>query len=194
MNIRKALLKEHSKRQAVKISRYACQSKSNFKELIQCYLSDNYVLAQRAGYSVSIAGIMQPSLISPYIKELIAVLSQKNVHGAVIRNSLRVLEIIEIPEKYHGRLMQICFQFLEDHSTSIAIKAYSMTIISNLSKKYPEIKSELKLIIEAHWEQASPGFKSRGRKILSEIKKGIKNHNNRNYPMRKCNLYLEKRD
>jgi hypothetical protein len=38
-----------------------------------------------------------------------------------------------------------------------------------LSKTYPEIRAELKLIIEDHWDNETIAFRSRGKKILSEL-------------------------
>lgn len=171
MNIEKELLKEHSKRQADKIANYACRNKENFKKLIQCYLSGEHLLAQRAAWSVSIAARKQPEYILPYIKDLVEILSKKNVHNAVIRNSVRTLETLEIPRKFQGKIMQTCFRFLEDYNTPVATKVFSMTTLYNLSKQYPEIKSELKSVIEDRWEHESAAFKSRGRKVLSQINK-----------------------
>lgn len=171
MDVKKELLREHSKRQAAKIARYACQSKKNFKDLMQCYSSKNYLLAQRAAWSVSIAGRMHPELVAPHIKYLVDVLDRKDVHDAVIRNSVRILETIEIPTRYQGKVMQACFGFLQNYSTPGAIKAFSMTTLYNLSKKYPEIKNELRSIIEDRWEHETPAFKSRGRKVLAAFNK-----------------------
>src|ERR1700678_2330712 len=69
----------------------------------------------------------------------------------------------------HGRVMSICFDFAGDVETPIAVKAFSLTILSNLSKEYPGIRSELKLIIEEQWEQATPAFRSRAGKILKGL-------------------------
>lgn len=93
------------------------------------------------------------------------------MHDAVIRNSVRVLQDIELPEQFHGEVMNVCFQFLEQPATPVAIKAFSLTTLFNLSKKYPEIKPELKLIIEERWEHETAAFHSRGRKILASLEK-----------------------
>ena len=87
----------------------------------------------------------------------------------MIRNSIRVLEAIDIPEKFHGDVMNVCFQFIETPATPIAIKAFSLTTLFNLSKTYPEIKLELKLIIEERRDTETAAFKSRGRKIWSKL-------------------------
>jgi len=171
MNIRKALLEDkiQSRKKALSTTEYACSSNNRFKELMQCFLANEYRLAQRAAWSVSWAARKKPELIKPYIKDLVAQLNRTDVHNAVIRNSVRVLEEIEIPESMHGDVMNACFGFIEKPSVPLAIKVFSLATLFNLSKYYPEIKGELKLIIENNWNNESAAFKSRGKKILSAL-------------------------
>lgn len=171
MIIREELLQEHSRKQALRIAHYACNSPANFRELMQCFLSPEYRVAQRAAWSVSWAALQQPEMIRPYIKDLVACLKRTGHHPALIRNSVRVLEQVDIPKKFHGEVMNACFGFIETPATPAAIKAFSLTILFRLSDIYPEIRQELKLIIENNWETESPAFKSRARKILSALGK-----------------------
>jgi len=173
MNIREELLKEkiHLKTSALKISEYACSSPARFKTLMKCFLANEYRLAQRAAWSVSGAAKKNPAMIRPYIKDLVAQLKRNNVHNAVIRNSVRILEAIEIPEKFHGEVMNACFEFISKPAVPIAVKAFSLTTLFNLSKIYPEIKPELKVIIETNWDNETAAFKSRGKKILQAFSK-----------------------
>ncbi len=169
MQIRLELEKEHSRQQALKIAQYACASKKNFKELMQCYMSDENRISQRAAWSVSWAAMQKPEMIQPYIKDLVTQIKNKQAHPAVTRNAVRVLEKIEIPEIFHGDIMHACFSFIETPATPAAIKAFSLTTLFNLSKEYPEIKPELKLIIEERWDTETAAFRSRGKKILKEL-------------------------
>lgn len=169
MILREEILKEHSKSQALKIASYACESKKNFKELMKCFLDDEYRLAQRAAWSVSWAAQKKPVMILPHLNDLVSVLHKKNVHDAVIRNSVRVLQEIEIPEEFHGEVMDACFKFLEKPSTPVAIKVFALTTLFNLSKFYPEIKPELTLIIEDSLEHETPAFKARAKRILPKL-------------------------
>lgn len=169
MNILQELGVEHSKAQALKIAAYACASKKNFRELMRCFLSDDYRIAQRAAWSVSWAARQQPGMIVPYIAELVAQMQRKDVHNAVVRNSVRILEAIEIPEEFHGEVMNVCFAFIESPATPVAVKAFALTTLFNLSKKYPDIRAELKLVIEERWDMETAAFRSRGRKILKAI-------------------------
>lgn len=169
MNIREELLKEHSKKQALKIASYACSSPKHFKELMNCFLKNEYRIAQRAAWSVSWAAIKNPSIILPFIPRLVNQLERKDVHNAVTRNTVRILQKIDIPPEYHGQVMNICFRFIETPSTPVAIKAFSLTTLFNLSQHYPEIKQELKLIIEERWNTETAAFRSRGKKILAQL-------------------------
>lgn len=173
MNIREELLKEklYLKVDADEITRYACASPEHFKQLMDCFLSNDYRVAQRAAWSVSWAARAKPQLIEPYIKNLVEQLTRTDVHNAVIRNSVRILEAISIPEAYHAGVMNACFAFIEKPGTPAAIKAFSLTTLYNLSAQYPDIKPELALIIKTLWDTETPAFKSRGRKILQALEK-----------------------
>jgi hypothetical protein len=170
MIIRDEILREHSKENALRIANYACLSKKNFKELIKCFLDKEYRVAQRAAWSVSWAARQRPEMIEPYVKELVAQLERKDVHNAVIRNTVRILEDIKIPTEFHGEVMNACFNFIEKPATPIAIKAFSLSTLFNLSKYYPDIKHELKLIIEENWDTETAAFRARGKKILKAIR------------------------
>lgn len=166
LNIIQEIRKGHSRELAIKISEYASASSDRFHELMDCFLSNEYRIAQRAAWAVSIVATKHPSLIQPYIKVLVAQIGRKDVHNAVVRNSLRILQDVEIAEEFHGDVLNACFSFIEDPKILAAVKAFSLTILQNMSKYYPEIKAELKLIIEERWETETPAFKSRATKIL----------------------------
>lgn len=154
MNIREDILQEkiYSKTDALRISEYACSSKNNFEELMQCFLNNEDRLAQRAAWTVSLAVKKNKIIIEPYIEILANQLGRKDVHDALIRNSVRILEAIEIPAALHGQVMNSCFEYIENPLTPIAIKAFSLTTLYNLSKVYKEIRPELKTIIETLYD------------------------------------------
>ena len=170
MNIREKLLKEHSKENALRIAAFASSSAYNFNELMTCFLANEYRVAQRAAWSVSLVARTNPALILPHLKVLVNVLSSTNVHDAVIRNSIRILEDMDVPKEFHGEVMNACFNYIETPRSPIAIKAFSLTTLHKLSKFYAEIKPELKLLIEERWDTETAAFKSRGRKILQVLK------------------------
>jgi hypothetical protein len=166
VNLRNEILKEHSKVQCTKIVEWVGSNQQRFDELFSLFLNDEYRVVQRAGWPVSNCVIAHPALITKHWKKLIDNLKNPNLHDAVKRNSIRLMQDIELPEKYHGEIMGICFRYLESPTEALAVKVFSMSVLGNLAKKYPEIKSELKLLIEDQLPDQTPGFKSRAKKVL----------------------------
>ena len=140
-----------------------------FDELFALFGGNDPVLVQRAAWPMSYAVIDNPSLISKHWKKLLQQLQQPGIHDAVKRNGIRLMEGLAIPEKFHGDVMNICFDFITDPKEKPAIKAFSLTVLYNLSKQYPEIKNELKVVIESQWENESAAFRSRARKMLKGL-------------------------
>ncbi|MBL7703503.1 MAG: hypothetical protein JNM14_14725 [Ferruginibacter sp.] len=171
MNLRQEILKEHSKAQCTKIVKWVGSSQSRFDELFNLFLNDEYRVVQRSAWPVSYCVDAHPELIRKHWKELMDYLKKPNLHDAVKRNSVRLMQHIELPKAYHGEIMNRCFTYLESPDEALAVKCFSMTVLQNLAKDYPEIKTELKLIIEDQLPQQTAGFKSRGKKILKELEK-----------------------
>lgn len=169
MDIRKEILKEHSKTQRDKISNYVGTSAARFAELIEVYFEGPYRVTQRASWPISHCIENHPELIKPHLKKMLDFLQKPGIHDAVKRGTVRFLQFIDIPKKLHGRVAQICFDYLQSKHEPVAIKACSMTVLSRIIKDEPDLKKELRIIIEDQMPYASAGFLSRGRKVLKEL-------------------------
>ena len=171
MDLQKLLAAEHSKKQCDRIVKYIGDDETRFAGLIEIFFKGGYRLTQRAAWPLSYSVRAHPGFIQPYFKPLLDNLSRKDIHVAVIRNTLRLLQDVSIPKKFHGRVMSMCFDFLQAPDTPIAVKAFSLTVLQNLVKDYPDIGPELRLIIEEQWACSTPAFRSRAKKILKEMDK-----------------------
>lgn len=169
MNLREEILKEHSKKQALKIAAYISNHPQLFKELMDLFLHDVYRVNQRASWVVSICAEKHPELIKPYFNVMLENLKNP-VHDAVKRNTIRIFEDLEIPEELMGELAEICFGYLTSDEP-IAIKAFSLTVLSKIADKEPELQNELKIIIEDQMPYASAAFLSRAGKIMKKWEK-----------------------
>lgn len=168
MNLREEILKEHSKKQAEKIAAWIGTNKSRFSELLQLFLHDEYRVVQRISQVLGKIGEEYPELVAPHLEAIVRRMSHEGVPVAVKRNVVRILQYIEIPEALHGEVMNTCFNLLADPKETIAVRCFSMTVLHNLSKIYPEIRQELKAVIEDQLEnEPTAGFKSRAGKILN---------------------------
>jgi hypothetical protein len=168
MDLHQLLRSEHSKKQTDRIVRYIGDDAARFAVLMELFFKGEYRITQRAAWPLSYCVRAHPALIGPYFKRLLDNLARKDIHVAVIRNTVRLLQDVDIPKRYHGRVMSTCFDFIQSAETPIAVKAFSLTILANLSSQYPEIRAELQLIIEEQWEHATPAFRSRAKKILKD--------------------------
>jgi hypothetical protein len=170
MDLQNLLAAEHSKRQCDRIVTYIGGDAKRFGELVKLFFHGEYRITQRAAWPLSYCVRQHPELIRPYFKPLLDNLARKDIHVAVIRNTLRLLQDVDIPKRYHGRVMSFCFDFIQSVDTPIAVKAFSLTVLHHLAVEYPEIRGELRLIIEEQWEQATAAFRSRAGRILKEMK------------------------
>jgi hypothetical protein len=165
------LVAEHSKAQNTRIVKWVNNNQQRFDDLFRILLNDEPVIQQRAAWAMSCAVIKHPALIKKHFKKLLDNLEKPNLHNAVKRNSIQVFEEIEIPEKFHGRIMDRCFSYISDPAEAVAVKAFSLGVLRKFAKQYPEIKQELKAIIEERWEFETPAFHSRAKKILLSDRK-----------------------
>lgn len=168
MDLKKAILEEHSKAQALKITAYIGSSQKRFDELMTHFFADDWRLNQCTAYSMNFVVAEHPHLFKKHLKSAIDNLRQPK-HDAVKRNTLKILENIEIPEKHLGHVVDMCFDFLASHDEPVAVKAYSMGILFKVGKKEPDLFHELKVLIEDQMPTGTPGFTSRGRKYLKYI-------------------------
>ena len=129
---------------------------------------------QRAAWPIGVLGRKKPYLINPYLSRMVNLLGPGN-HDAVNRNILRILEDLDVHEDLEGIVFDKCYNFLNDPDYSIAIRAFSMTVLFNIASKYPETLPELYESIQLHLPYGSTGFKNRGNKILLKIEKILSN-------------------
>ncbi|HEY6505800.1 MAG TPA: hypothetical protein VIZ28_17620 [Chitinophagaceae bacterium] len=170
MDLRETILEEHSKVQTNKIVKWVGSDQKRFNELFWLFLhDDDPVVIQRAAWPLSYCALDHPELIQKHFGKLIKNLHKPKLHDAVKRNTMRILEDITIPVKLHGEVMDICFDYITDPGEKPAIKAFSLTVLQNLSRQYPDIRNEIKVIIEERWEHEGAAFRSRAKKILKEI-------------------------
>jgi hypothetical protein len=168
--IKELLEAEHSKVQTMRVVEYIGHDREKFEALMQLFFADDWCLNQRSSWPIPFIVERFPELIYPYLEQLINNLENPS-HNAVVRNTVKLLQNIDIPDKLQGQVVNICMALLADPKEPVANRIFSMTVIYNLSKKWPDLQNELLILIESQMENESAGFKSRGRKVLKAIAK-----------------------
>lgn len=77
--------------------------------------------------------------------------------------------IVGVPIENEGRAIDLLFQLLLSGDTNVTIKSRSLLVLFKLTKKYPELKNELKLCLEDQLGKYSVDFDKRVTKILKAI-------------------------
>jgi hypothetical protein len=170
VDLEKELLKKQSLAQCNRIIKYIGGDEIRFGLLMELFFKGDYRLTQHAAWPMSYSIRSYPTMAKPYFKKFIDQLSDKQAHPAAKRNIVRLLQFVDVPKRYQGKLMGCCFHFISDPEEAIAVKAFSLTILDRLGNVYPEILPEIRTIIEARWDFETPAFHSRARKILKKLK------------------------
>jgi hypothetical protein len=166
MDIREALLEVHSKAQATKIADHIGDDPERFAELMKCMLGPVYRVSQRAAWPVSLCIERHPELIKPYWGKLAQQLEREDAHVAVRRNVARLLQFVDIPKRYQGRIFDACYNLLADPNETVAVRVFSMTVAAKIAKNEPELMEELRMIATKYPQAATAGFRVRARRAL----------------------------
>ena len=142
---------------------------------MSCFFSKEMRICQRASWPITFIAEKKPALLVPYLQRMIDHLDQPN-HDAVIRNTVRSWQFMEIPEDYIGPIYEICFHYLIEPQYAIAIRVFSMTTCVNIATRFPELGPELTSVILNHIDHNSAAFRSRGSKELKRLKHIAKNN------------------
>ncbi len=123
---------------------------------------------------ICVCSLNYPELFKPHCSRVIASLKNLRSEGAM-RNLLKTLaEVpVRLTKKDKGILLNQCFDYLVSNDYPVAVHVFSMQILYNLSCEIPEIGEELYRILEEKIPDASPGYRSRARRIMTADEKVI---------------------
>lgn len=168
MKLKEKLFLENSKSYWIQLSKEIL-SEDKFEDIVALFLGEDKRVAQRAAAIVMILADIEPLLFAPYMHRLIMQLHH-NPTETQKRNIVRIVDFVDIQTTLEVEIMNFCFQYLENPKESIAVRAFSMRVLGKLYSKYPEIKEELKTLIEINLEQnPSPGIINCGNNILKKL-------------------------
>jgi len=169
MNLREALIVDNSKRMALNIADWIGDDPVRLGALMDLFLHGDYRLTQRAAYPLIFLADRNPKGFKAYLPDMFERVKDP-VHDAVIRNTLRLFQLVDLPEEIEGPVFDSCLHYLQTPRYPVAIRVFAMTILTNLSLKYPELSHEVVPLIRDILEVSdSPGLVSRGKKELKRL-------------------------
>ena len=118
-------------------------------------------------------GEKAPILFEPYFNKMLLNI-KKPAPNAILRNTLRTWQFLELPQNLVGEIYSFCFNILEDPESPIACRVFSMSICEKISLENPDLMEELIILIDENIHLSSAGFESRGNKVIKHLKQQIK--------------------
>ncbi len=153
-----------------KTAQQALADPAIIEQLVYLVIHEQPLPAGRASWALSIAVEKEPTIIRPYLKQIIALLHHDRLPVPVRRNVLRILQFITIPGRFHAQLIEKCFDILNDNKQAIAVQVFAMTVLANMADTMPEIARELCLHLEERMPFKSAGYRSRAARILKRFR------------------------
>jgi hypothetical protein len=169
MELREEILAENSRKQGLKVAGWIGNDKKRFSRFLDIFLYDDYRTTQLAAHILSFIADKHPELIEDNFRPIFNRMFDEGVHTAVKRNVLRILQFVNIPEDLHAKVVNVCMDYMADPNETVAVRCFSMTILSRLTEQYPDLKSELSAVIKTRMKDVSGGLKVRAREVLKQL-------------------------
>lgn len=174
MNLKSTLEQPQSKTNVLKIIKYIGDDHTRFKELIALFLGKDTILIQRSAWPLSYVVIQNPTLVKPYVGKFVKLLNKEGNHSAVNRNLLKIMEEVEIPQKYQSQLFDTCIKIITNPANAIACIAFAITVATKICKPYKELSNEFIIVLKhiQTYEQA-PAVNVRVKKAYKTLKANL---------------------
>jgi hypothetical protein len=85
------------------------------------------------------------------------------------RSLAKMFWLSGVPEEIEGEAIDELFKWLSDPVINVSTKVYSMEALNKLGIKYPDLKHELKLVLEEEFDRNTIAFKKRADKLLRSL-------------------------
>lgn len=135
----------------------------DLSELLRC----EHRIVSRFLWMLSGIGLIEPKKLFDSLPFLVeSVEKMKPVYRTAFANYWR---IAGVPLQNEGKAIDWCFEWLLSAEANLTIKSRALFVLFDLTKKYPELKHELKICLIDQKDKYSKDFEKRVAKILKEL-------------------------
>jgi hypothetical protein len=166
MDLAAELLREHSARQTQRLVRYVNSRTAHLAELIELVTGAPGRVSQLAAEIVGWCAEQHSQRLVPHLPRLLPLLGPTGHHVAVRRGIMRALQFVPVPDELQAKTFDRCLELLGSASEAVAVKAYALTVLTNLARLYPELAAEVVLVVEPQLAEAPPSLRSRANTCL----------------------------
>jgi hypothetical protein len=128
----------------------------------------DYKTAMKFSWIVGSLCELDSTKISPIVNQIFTTRHKIKIPN-FDRTIAKIFYLVEIPQEIEGDAVNIMFNWLLDPKIIVSTKNYSLFALYDLTKKYPDLKIELREVIEDQLNKNSNDFKKRAIKILQKL-------------------------
>ena len=152
------------------VANWAGTKAERIADLVEIALNADGQTAARALWALEKVATAHHNILLPHIPAIVATLPRFTFSG-MRRIACKILMLTDVPQDFDGPIIDFCFRMLETPDEPIGVKANSMSLIASRLADYPELKPELKAIVDSIIETSdSKGFVVRAKhsKLLND--------------------------
>ena len=113
----------------------------------------------------------RPELAKSWTGQMLSLLDEP-LHQGTHRNIIRSFQFMELPQRHHGMITDKMMAILADPYQPIASRAYAITVAMRMVQLYPELATEMKLLIaEVLRVDPDPAVRSRAIKARKKLER-----------------------
>lgn len=169
MEIESEIRALRSKQQVEKIIRWTGSDSKRFAQLMNFFLHGDEDISKRSAWVLGHCCERKPLLAKPWLNIMIKKMQEPNIHSAIPRNVMRILQYVEIPKSLKGTTVNVCFDYIANTKAGIAQQAFALTVLSNIAEKEPALMKELQVLVRQMLPYSTPAFHARAKKIFKNL-------------------------
>ncbi len=93
----------------------------------------------------------------------------ENANPVYLQSFANYWRFAGVPEENEAEVIEILFHWILSPEINVTIKSRAIFVLFELTKKYPELKSEMRLCLEDQKDNYSKDFQKRVEKVLIEL-------------------------
>ncbi len=147
MDFRKEIVRDPSVTNTKRVAKFVVAHPKELKSLVKLISEKDENISMRSAWIISHVCLLDSELIARYLPDFVKFLNKKDNRSGTIRCILNCLEKINLPEKYCAEIFDFCMNYIKNATLPHAVRAFSITILGNICKTYPELKPEVELVL-----------------------------------------------
>jgi hypothetical protein len=170
VDLNSILVKGLGKEVTTKVAKQAGADETLFLALLDYAENGTTTQAMKSSWIIGTLATFDPTFPTKYSDRVLAILKAATV-GGVQREMLKTISRVKLKPEVHGSLIDLCFRMLHNHELDVAVKYYSIYIIEDALKVYPELKDELIASLEPQLELYNDSWRKYNKRRIEKLRK-----------------------